>query len=283
MKGPTKLGIIVGAAWMLGTGCVRYNDRCKVFVEDPEGTAGYIGGEDVYLDKPNARAANNAVGQMAADALLHTGYPDATPPVFAAYNGGGVRAEGLCYTHNILPAGSKVSDELLHEIFLFDDQALSVDVTGQELFDLMVASAKGLVETGPISDPDGNFLQIAGGEVAIDCAKPTGARITRFLIGADDLLLNANRAKTYRFATINFLLQKDGALTPALEGADVDVARKPTQASRASATDTIELYMKANYGSPAHGLALDRTYGPSRTEPRIQITNCAQPTRPRSI
>jgi hypothetical protein len=64
------LTALLAAALAPAFGCVAYNDPCQPLVDNPDAIVGFLG-EDVLIDRPYARHDNNALGQLAADALRH--------------------------------------------------------------------------------------------------------------------------------------------------------------------------------------------------------------------
>ncbi|HEY1086929.1 MAG TPA: hypothetical protein VGE37_04515, partial [Archangium sp.] len=82
-------------------------------------------GTELFLDRPNARHGNNAIGQQAADAFAWVFSESDRPVDFAVVNGGSIRAEGLCITRNIVREGP-LSNGVLHEIMLFENPVQAV-------------------------------------------------------------------------------------------------------------------------------------------------------------
>ena len=50
--------------------CIEFNEPCSGVAENPNEQVAYLA-DTVYLDKANARHANNAIGQGAAEAFLN--------------------------------------------------------------------------------------------------------------------------------------------------------------------------------------------------------------------
>ncbi len=51
--------------------CVAYNDQCAPLVDNPQERVAFIAkGTEICIDRPNARHANNAIGQAATDAFV---------------------------------------------------------------------------------------------------------------------------------------------------------------------------------------------------------------------
>jgi 2',3'-cyclic-nucleotide 2'-phosphodiesterase (5'-nucleotidase family) len=269
------LAVLAFAA--LTTGCVDYNEPCKGFTENPDEVIGYLG-EEVYLAKPNARHANNAIGQLAADAFKNAPNNSGEDTVLGIINGGGIRAEGLCATRNILPKGSLTSGRL-HEIMLFNDIVESLDLTGAELTHVMEVAVQGLYAHGEnIASPSGNFLQLSeGAHLTVDCTPPAAPRVTAFTINGVDVL--ASPDTPFRVGLTNFLLESEDGFED-LRTADQDPSRNPAQANESGGIDsniTAE-YMKANHPEQ-NPLAVD----PSRvvwTKDVNGVDTCATPGRP---
>src|SRR6185369_3305859 len=182
-------GLALVAAAPLGlSACIAFNEPCSGVAENPNEQVAYLSGV-VYLDKANARHANNAIGQGAAEAFLNASETGVAPSEFAVINGGGLRGGGLCVPRTILPAGSLKSG-VLHEIMLFENRLLSLRVTRAELRAVMEAAAARLTPAGlPIVNPPGEFLHIAGGTMQINCANPATARVTQLTVGGQDVLV----------------------------------------------------------------------------------------------
>lgn len=260
------------------TGCIAFNDDCQTFISEPKEVIGYLA-EEVFIDKPNARHAPNAIGQMAADAFLHSQDSSSSPAEVAVINGGGIRAEGICVTRNIVPAGA-LKRGVLHEILPFDNQVLTLDVTGRQLFGVVESSVSVLSREGEaIADPPGNFLDIAGGTMEVDCSKPGGpsciigstCRVTKLTVGTRDVLASSLDAK-YRLAITDFLVNLGAGVREYLRGLDSNPAANPASASKVD-SDLAEDYMRAHYNfSVERGLRLDRQ--------RTVLLNCAVPPKP---
>ena len=267
-------------AAMPGLGCLAYNDECQAVVDNPREVIGHLD-EDVFIDKANARHANNALGQMAADSFLHSQDRTAAPAVFGIINGGGIRAEGVCITRETLLAGP-LKKGVLHEALPFDNLVLAVNLQRQELRKLMEQSVSALLrEDQPITNPSGDFLDIAGGHMTVDCSKAGGiscvvgqtCRVTALEVGGRDVLAG-NPEEPFRVALSRFVLTsgENGLLA----GMDSDLTRNPVFAAEQGGIDSrlAEQYMRDHYdkrqGQP--GLKVDPT--------RILLNHCAVPSRP---
>lgn len=275
------------------SGCIAYNDDCQALIPHPEEVVGVIG-EEIFLDKANARDANNAIGQLAADSFLHAQDGSANPPVFAAYNGGGIRADGVCVTRNILEPGA-LKAGVLHEILPFNNTVLVLTVGAADLRRVVERGLDGLVKAGTdITNPPGNFLQIAGGQLQVDCRKPGGdgctfgpsgtCRLTGFQVSGADLLTAADDTQV-RIALPNFLVTSGAGsadvLAKYLDNAHLGVSN-PVQVVKQGGIDSdlAQDYMQTH----DDGASPDRTL---KVEQRIDFRDpvdgtptCAVPPRP---
>jgi 2',3'-cyclic-nucleotide 2'-phosphodiesterase (5'-nucleotidase family) len=157
---------LVAAA--LAVGCVEYNEECARLMEEPDGVSGYLGG-DVTITKPEVRLKDNTIGQLVAESYLEA-FGDQQQkfwPDLAVVNGGAIRSEGVCESRTSLKKGP-VKRKVLRDILPFDNRVAVVSVTHHQLkniFEHSIASYSG-------TDPKGQFLQVAGVEVFIDCREP---------------------------------------------------------------------------------------------------------------
>jgi 2',3'-cyclic-nucleotide 2'-phosphodiesterase (5'-nucleotidase family) len=272
--------LVLAAAALAGSaGCIAYNEQCQGLVDNPDEVVGYIAAP-VFLDKPNARHDNNAIGQMEADAFVDAFSDSSRKPDFGVVNGGGIRAEGLCVTRNILPVGP-LKKGVIHEILLFENLVKAVDLTEPEVVLMMEHSVERLSPVGtPIVSPAGQFLQVSSAvQMQVDCSKPVGQRVTSLKIGNNTLAHPGDPAKKYRVALTAFLLGGDGysmLVAPA-----ADPSREPAQAQRLGGTDgnlTAD-YMKRTYNK-------DQASGLKKDPNRVSFTGsdggvtCAVPPAP---
>jgi 5'-nucleotidase/UDP-sugar diphosphatase len=274
-----KRALLLVAVSLSAAGCVEYNDSCTGLTENPDQVVGYLG-QDVFIDKANARHANNAIGELVADAMLHAQTASSSPTQFAAINGGAIRAEGICVTRNIVPKG-ELTNGRLHEILLFNDIVEAIDVSKTELLKVVENGVAGLTPFGqPITSPPGNFLQVSeGAQITVDCSKPAGSRVTAFSLNGVDLLAQPDDYPV-RAAFTDFNLQA-GTGFDDLRTADQDAARDPAQATQfgGSYSDLAAHYAEDHY---------DTQSGPGLTaQPRVQWAldgsgnpTCATPGRP---
>jgi len=265
----------------LATGCVAYNDPCQV-VDRPDDIVGYVG-EIVYLDKPNARHANNAIGQLAADGYRHSqdGSSSYPPAVLGVINGGGIRAEGFCGVSHTVVRKGPLSRDAIHQILLFDNLVVTLDLTVQEVVAIFASGAEGLSQEGqPIVSGPGNFLHpSAGTHVGIDCSIPPGTagpgRITDLSVPGKVLVQGgvvvAPPPDKVRVAITDFNINFGGGTSEFLAGLDRDPTRNVLTGGIDS--DIAEAYMHENYGTSDRALLVDPG--------RVTFANCATPEAPR--
>jgi 5'-nucleotidase / UDP-sugar diphosphatase len=278
---------ILAVALAPGLGCLAYNDPCQPLVDDPEAVVGYLA-EDVLLDKPFARHDNHALGQLAADAFLHAEDGSRAPATLGIINGGSLRAEGLCVTRSVIPRGP-LKNGLLHEVLLFENAVVTVDLTEKQLVDMLEHSVGGLFrEEESIVSPSGSFLHVSEGTtLRVDCALPKGQRVVGLTLtkreGGTEQVVEVplppreDPSIRYRVAMPDFILKGGDGYGAILGDAGKDPSRNPAQARTLEglATDArlTEAYMRANYPSEARAL---REAQPAR----IELLNCARPARP---
>jgi|GEM_PF-966946 len=257
------------------SGCISYNDSCQPLVSDPDAVVGYLGA-DVQLDKPFTRHDNNALAQVVADAFLHAEDGSARPAVLGVVNGGSLRTEGLCYTRMSLRKGP-LTDGVLHEVILFENLIVTVDLTEREVVEMMENSVGALyVEGQAIASPSGAFLHVsAGTSVRVDCSRPRGERVRALTVGGQAVTLppRDDTAMRYRVAMPSFLLEGGDGYGTVFGNAGQDPARNPVQARKLGGTDAniASAYMREKYPTPVQALT---------EEPRIIFENCALPARP---
>jgi 2',3'-cyclic-nucleotide 2'-phosphodiesterase (5'-nucleotidase family) len=257
-------------------GCVAYNDQCQPLVDNPQEQIAFIKNE-LWLDKPNARHADNAIGQQSADAYVWVFKDSGAPAQFAVVNGGAIRAEGLCVTRNILPVGP-LTNGVLHEILLFQNLVDAVDLSEQEVWDMFERSAQPLYASPTtIAAPSGSFLQVSKEvHVEIDCSKTPLSRVTAISVGGVALQKPARPLSQVKFrvALPEFLLGGDGYTM--LAGKGTDTTRNPSQAQRFGGIDSniAAAYLKqsAFNVSQEAGLTVDNS--------RVVLNNCSLPGRP---
>lgn len=256
-------------------GCLAYNDSCAPLVDDPDAVVGYLG-EDVLLDKAFTRHDNNSLGQLAADAFLHAEDGAAKPTELGIINGGSLRDEGLCVTRTSLRSGA-LTDGVLHEVILFENLVVTVDLTEKQLVALFEHAVETLtVEGQAIVSPSGAFLHVSDGTtLRVDCARPAGQRVKELRVKGRAVSLPArdDASIRYRVAMSTFLLEGGDGYGGILGNAGQDPDRNPVQARKLGGTDAniTAAYMKSTYPSPVQAL---------KEAPRVVFDNCARPSRP---
>lgn len=259
--------------------CVAYNEQCTPLVDDPNERVSFVAkGTEIWLDRPNARHTNNAIGQQAADAFVWVFSTTDRPVDFAVVNGGSIRADGLCVTHNIVREGP-LSNGLLHDIMLFENLVNAVDLSEQEVLDMFEHSAAPLFASpAPITLPSGSFLQVSS-DVAleIDCSRPANDRVVSLRIKGQPVAKPARPFPTvkYRVAMSSFVLGGGDGYSM-LAGKGADPARNALQAQRFGGIDSniTTAYLKQSPYNTAveSGFRVDAN--------RIKLTNCSVPGRP---
>ena len=265
-------------AAVIASGCVAYNDPCQPLVDNPSERVAFISkGTEVWLDRPNARHANNAIGQQAADGFVWV-YKDGEHPVdFGVINGGSIRAEGLCVTRNIIKEGP-LSNGVFHEILLFQNLVSSVDLSEQQVLDLFEHSLERLYAApAAVVSPAGTFLQVSKEvQLEADCAEAPLSRVKSLKIGGKTVQRPARPVSqvTYRVAASQFLLGGGDGYSMLAE-AQGDATRTVLQAQRFGGVDSdiAAAYLKQS----AFNSAVESGV---KVEPRVTLTNCSVPSRP---
>ncbi|HEY8205937.1 MAG TPA: 5'-nucleotidase C-terminal domain-containing protein [Myxococcaceae bacterium] len=262
---------LVAAAWGGLSACISFNEPCSGVAENPNEQVAYLNGV-VYLDKANARHANNAIGQGAAEAFLDATETGVPPSDFAVINGGGLRGEGLCVPRTILPTGGLKSG-VLHEIMLFENRLLSLRVTRDELRALIEASVTRLTPEGlPIVNPPGEFLHIAGGTEQINCANPPGSRVTRLVVGGEDMLL---AGPDVRLAITDFNVYTGTGTKEVFAAMTGGVSSRDVHTYDLTDAQVVERYFKKSYQPPQ-----GQTFPSLSVDGRIELVGCATPGPP---
>jgi 5'-nucleotidase/UDP-sugar diphosphatase len=270
------LAVLLAAALAPGLGCLAYNDPCQPLVPDPDAVIGFLG-EDVFLERAFARHDNNALGQLAADAYQHAEDDTGAPPAqLGVINGGAIRAEGLCLTRTRLPTGP-LTDGVLHEVILFENRVVTVDLTELELVNMFEHSVGGLSRVEqPIITPFGGFLHVSESTtLRVDCSRPSGQRVRELTVGgvAVQLPPRTGDSLRYRVAMPNFLLDGGDGYGPIFGNAGTNPARNPVRSSKLGGVDAniAAAYMKSRYPNEAR---------PLKEAARVVFENCAKPARP---
>ncbi len=283
---------IIGTATALALGgCLTYNEPCQGLVERADDVIGHLSA-DVFLDRPNARHANHAIGLIAAEAFIGAFQDSDKSAQLGIFNGGAIRAEGgvegpdgQCITRNRLEAGPVTRGDL-HQILFFDNVVYATDLSEPELFAVMEHSASGLSPRGaPITNPAGRFLQIAGGRATVNCSLPAGARVESLEIGG--VVLSRTGTRSFRVAMSEFLL-RGGDGYDVLAFASQDPSRDLRQAQVEGGIDNriVGAWMKRTYGEEASAFRVDQlpkmgcpAEAPACPAP-ITLRECAEPPDP---
>jgi 2',3'-cyclic-nucleotide 2'-phosphodiesterase (5'-nucleotidase family) len=271
--------ILIWLSIAAGSGCVAYNDQCQPLVENPNERVGFIAkGTELFLDRPNARHGNNAMGQQAADAFVWVFSETDRAADFGVVNGGSLRAEGLCITRNIVGSGP-LSNGVLHEILLFENPVQAVDVSEQEVIAMFEHSVERLFTSpAPIVSPAGSFLQVSKEvRMTVDCSRPPLDRITSLSIGGQPITKPGRPIdlKKLRVATSSFIIAGGDGYTM-FEGKGTDPTRNLANAQRFGGIDSniVAAYLKQS----DFNTSVENGF---RVEPaRITLMNCSVPTRP---
>jgi 2',3'-cyclic-nucleotide 2'-phosphodiesterase (5'-nucleotidase family) len=260
-------------AVVFASGCVAYNEQCQALVENPTEQVAKLSAE-IWLDRPNARHAPNALGQAVADAFVDVFATSSKPADFGVVNGGSLRAEGICgATRNILPVAPGLTNGVLHEILLFENQVSAVDLTEDEVTAMMEHSVERLFQApAAIVSPAGSFLQLSKEvELKIDCGQAALSRITSLKIKGEVVQKPGRVTKRYRVALSAFLLGGGDGYTM-LAGPGKDPDRSPAQAQKFGGIDS---NIAADY------LKRTKITDPLKVDPlRIEMLNCSKSVRP---
>lgn len=260
---------LLAAALLLVTACVAYNDQCAPLVDRPNERIAILGAE-VLLDRANARHANNAIGQVSADAFVEV-FSESGKADFGVLNGGSLRAEGVCQTRNIVPPGP-LTNGVLHEILLFENQVRAATITEKDVVRMFEHSVDNLVpDGGTINTPQGYFLQVSK-EVAmtVDCGRPPNQRVTALKIGSNTITAPGREDAGYRVAMSSFILSGgDGYDFLRAYSDRSDTAPKFGAIDSNIAAD----FMRRNFNTDnGPKIVVDPA--------RIRFINCATPLRP---
>lgn len=257
--------------------CAQYNDQCQPLVENPQDRVAFIKSE-IYLDRPNARHANNAIGQQAADAFVWVFAQTDRAADFGVVNGGSIRAEGLCITRNIVSSGP-LSNGVLHEIMLFENTVQAVDLSEAEVISMFEHSVERLFATPtPIVSPSGQFLQVSSNvKLNVDCSRAPGDRVTALSINGVTLTKPGRMVneKRFRMASSSFVIAGGDGYSM-LTNTGTDPARNLANAQRFGGVDSNiaagYLVQAGANDSVDQGIAVDTS--------RITFTGCSVPSRP---
>ena len=149
-----------------------------------------IGTTTADLVRDRSRECN--LGDLIADAMR-----EASGAQIAFQNGGGIRAD--------IPKGP-ITLETLFTVLPFDDDLVSMDLTGQKIMELLEKSV--LAE---------NLLQVSGMRIVYDLSKPSGVKVAAAEV-AGNLM---EPQKIYKVATNDFLATAGGPFNVFKQGRNV--------------------------------------------------------------
>jgi 2',3'-cyclic-nucleotide 2'-phosphodiesterase (5'-nucleotidase family) len=159
-----------------------YEDALSRMLDEPIATTA------VELDARTAsvRSRETAFGNLVADAIRASAGAD-----IAIVNGGGIRA------NKVYPAGSTLTARDVGAALPFGNKTVVTELAG--------ADVKAAIENGLkyLGTPAGRFPQVSGLVVEAERSRPEGRRIVSVTVGGAPL----DEAKTYRVATVDFLLR----------------------------------------------------------------------------
>ncbi|MFY0577694.1 5'-nucleotidase C-terminal domain-containing protein [Cystobacter fuscus] len=233
----------------------------------------------VYLDRSYTRHDNHALGQLAADALRHAEDRSRAPADLGIVNGGALRAEGLCVTRTSIPKGP-LKNGLLHEVMLFENSVVTVDLTEQQLVKMFEHSVEGLSPEGqPILAPSGAFLHVSEGTtLRVDCSRPVGQRVRELKVNNRVVNLPPqDNAPYYRVAMSSFLALGGDGYGAIFKDAASDVTRNPATASTPSEGRTTDVTLTEARMRTSHAQQEQAL----KQAPRITFENCAKPSQSR--
>lgn len=244
--------------------CVSYNEQCEAPIEGAKTVVAYVkSGESIFIDKANARHANNAFGQAAADGFAFAFADSENPALLGVVNSGDIRSEGFCSPRTVLK--ESVSNSRVHEVLLFDNLVYAVDLTEAELVDALEHSVAGLTPTDlttganrDITAPPARFLQLSSKiQMTVNCWKPgrsatgNGQRVVALTIDGKAVDPRAPRATVkYRVAMPQYLLGGGDGYSM-FAGPGQDPSRNPTQARKSGGTEAnvAAEYMRQHFHS----------------------------------
>lgn len=255
------------------TACVEYNEACTAPVDKPREVVAKLK-DPVFIDKPNARHANNAFGQAAADAFKSAFGEEAQIGVI---NSGDIRAEGYCKARTALRGDIKRAD--VYEVLLFDNLVYSLEVTEKQLVAALQHSVASLTPAGTtpqpqeIAAPPARFLQVSKDvQMTVNCALASGQRMTDLKVAGKTISLTAPSETTkYKIAMPEFLMLGGDGYAPFKEAyADGAGVFRQTPRSEKEALIT-ETYLFENFAKKNVELV---------TEQRVIMSGCAVPVPP---
>jgi 2',3'-cyclic-nucleotide 2'-phosphodiesterase (5'-nucleotidase family) len=149
-----------------------------------------IGTTTADLVRDRSRECN--LGDLIADAMR-----EASGAQIAFQNGGGIRAD--------IPKGP-ITLETLFTVLPFDDDLVSMDLTGQKIMELLEKSV--LAE---------NLLQVSGMRIVYDLSKPSGVKVAAAEVAGNPM----EPQKIYKVATNDFLATAGGPFNVFKQGRNV--------------------------------------------------------------
>lgn len=147
-----------------------------------------VGRSSVDLIRSDFSETN--IGDMVCDAVRESIYSE-----IAFTNGGAIRAD--------IPAGD-ITMEQIYTMEPFDNIVIAMDLTGEQIVDILEESASGRHR----------IMQVSGLTVRYDASRPVGSRITSVSVGGKPLV----RQQVYRVATNDFLAAGGDQYTTFLKG-----------------------------------------------------------------
>jgi 2',3'-cyclic-nucleotide 2'-phosphodiesterase (5'-nucleotidase family) len=224
--------------------CIQYNEDCSPLIANPEQVVGELA-QDVDITKNTVRTTNDIFGQLVAES-----YSAAPDGGFLAQvgmeNSGDIRSSGECESFDTLPAGP-VERTTMAQVLPFNDNVGAITVDPLTLKRIFEHSVAGLVNSTTVvpNTPSGQFLQIAGVLVSVDCTLPAeappvdGQRVTQIVLvdaheqpgGLEVYDADAGFVSSapIRIATNSFILSgEDGySMISALDAGAIDAVALP--------------------------------------------------------
>ena len=183
---PVRALVVLVAASALGS-CIQYNEDCTPLIDDPDGVVGVLA-HDVDITKATVRTTNDLFGQLVAES--YSGAPDGGYLAQVGMeNSGDIRSIGVCENFDTLPAGP-VLRKTMAQVLPLNDNVGAITVDPPTFKRILEHSVAGLVNSSEVvpNTPSGQFLQISGALVTVDCtlaaeAPPVdGQRVTRVVL-----------------------------------------------------------------------------------------------------
>lgn len=161
MKSIEKILVLILMASVIFIGC---NDDDN---DNDDATVYGITTVDLDASKSHIRSEESLIGNMIADAFKDYAESKGESVDFAVANSGNIRFSDETRTDGIYPANLEYTDEIIEEIFPWDNSLIKVKVTGVELKSIFENSVKSLPEDGK-----GWFLQVSSElKIQVDLSK----------------------------------------------------------------------------------------------------------------